>query len=88
MTLSDVKETSSVDVLLTNLIQGNLLPYALLWITSRPAAANQIPAEYLHRLTEEAIDKALESKNGHLDLFLRFLLGLSLTPIRAFSKAC
>ncbi|XP_026016628.1 NACHT, LRR and PYD domains-containing protein 3-like [Astatotilapia calliptera] len=161
--LTDTREPTSVDVLLINLIRGKLLPSAHLWITTRPAAANQIPPDCVHRVTEvrgftdpqneeyfrkrfrdeeqasrilshvktsqslhimchipvfcwmtatvlenvlktreggqlpknltemyihflviqakvkmSAVDKALQSPNGHLDLFLRFLLGLSL----------
>lgn len=51
-TLIDPSEKASVDVLLINLIRGTLLPSARLWITSRPAAANMIPAECVDRVTE------------------------------------
>ncbi|XP_057184993.1 protein NLRC3-like isoform X2 [Triplophysa rosa] len=50
--LCDVSESASVDVILTNLMAGNLLPSALIWITSRPAAADLIPSECVDRVTE------------------------------------
>ncbi|MEQ2300527.1 hypothetical protein AMECASPLE_026574, partial [Ameca splendens] len=50
--LTDVTKSTSVDVLLTNLIRGKLLPSARLWITTRPAAANRIPSEFVSMMTE------------------------------------
>ncbi|XP_034410855.1 NACHT, LRR and PYD domains-containing protein 12-like, partial [Cyclopterus lumpus] len=50
--LTDVTESTSVDVLLTNLFRGKLLPSARLWITTRPAAANQIPPDCVGLVTE------------------------------------
>ncbi|CAL8240730.1 unnamed protein product, partial [Gadus morhua 'NCC'] len=49
---TDVTMPTSVDVLLTNLIRGNLLPSARIWITTRPGAANKIPAECVDMVTE------------------------------------
>ncbi|CAM4673086.1 unnamed protein product [Leuciscus chuanchicus] len=50
--LCNISESASVDELLMNLIEGNLLPSALFWITSRPAAADLVPSECVHRVTE------------------------------------
>ncbi|KAM3584974.1 uncharacterized protein V6R79_004325 [Siganus canaliculatus] len=50
--LTDATESTSLDVLLTNLIRGNLLPSARLWITTRPAAVNQIPPQCVDMVTE------------------------------------
>ncbi|KAM9853272.1 protein NLRC3-like [Aulostomus maculatus] len=51
-TLTNATESNSVDVLLTNLIRGTLLPSAHLLITTRPAAASQIPAVCVDRVTK------------------------------------
>lgn len=50
--VTDVTKLATVDVLLTNLITGKLLPNARLWITSRPAAAGQIPLKCVDVVTE------------------------------------
>uniref|UniRef100_A0A669BKX1 B30.2/SPRY domain-containing protein n=1 Tax=Oreochromis niloticus TaxID=8128 RepID=A0A669BKX1_ORENI len=50
--LTDPRKSTSVDVLLINLIRGKLLPSARLWITTRPAAANQIPPDCVSMVTE------------------------------------
>ncbi|XP_056623062.1 uncharacterized protein LOC130436438 [Triplophysa dalaica] len=51
-TWSDITTPAPLDVLLTNLIKGNLLPSALIWITTRPAAAGKIPPDCIDRVTE------------------------------------
>uniref|UniRef100_A0A3B3ZNF5 NACHT domain-containing protein n=1 Tax=Periophthalmus magnuspinnatus TaxID=409849 RepID=A0A3B3ZNF5_9GOBI len=50
--LTDPTESTSLHVLLINLIRGTLLPSAHLWITTRPATASQIPAECVSMVTE------------------------------------
>nr|XP_023696295.1 NACHT, LRR and PYD domains-containing protein 3-like [Paramormyrops kingsleyae] len=48
----DATKPASLDMILTSLIKGDLLPSALVWITSRPAAASQIPPECANRLNQ------------------------------------
>ncbi|XP_036421145.1 NACHT, LRR and PYD domains-containing protein 3-like isoform X2 [Colossoma macropomum] len=51
-TLNSISKAAPLDAVMTNLIKGNLLPSALIWITTRPAAASMIPAECIDRVTE------------------------------------
>ncbi|XP_073350166.1 NACHT, LRR and PYD domains-containing protein 3-like [Pagrus major] len=50
--LTDVTDSASVDVLLTNLIMGKLFPSAFVWITTTPEAAGRIPRESIDIVTE------------------------------------
>ncbi|XP_038149964.1 NLR family CARD domain-containing protein 3-like [Cyprinodon tularosa] len=51
-TVTDIREQASVDAIITNLIKGNLLPQAQVWITSQPSAAEQLPDVFIDRKTE------------------------------------
>ncbi|XP_054864339.1 NLR family CARD domain-containing protein 3-like [Amphiprion ocellaris] len=48
----DVTKSTKIEVLLMELISGKLLRSARLWITTRPAAANQIPQNLVNTTTE------------------------------------
>ncbi|XP_041832831.1 NACHT, LRR and PYD domains-containing protein 12-like isoform X2 [Melanotaenia boesemani] len=50
--LRDQTEPASLDVLITNLITGNLLGNAFIWITSRPPAVKKITRKYIDQWTE------------------------------------
>uniref|UniRef100_A0A665U2Z3 NACHT, LRR and PYD domains-containing protein 12-like n=1 Tax=Echeneis naucrates TaxID=173247 RepID=A0A665U2Z3_ECHNA len=91
---SSVTEKATVDVLLTNLIRGKLLHRALIWITSRPAAAGKIPPEFIHRVTavqgfndeqkEEYFHKEIKDK----ELAQRILSHLHSKPLRSLFIMC
>ncbi|XP_051798301.1 NACHT, LRR and PYD domains-containing protein 1b allele 2-like [Acanthochromis polyacanthus] len=48
----DITKSTKIEVLLRELISGKLLRSARLWITTRPAAANQIPSDCVDMVTE------------------------------------
>ncbi|XP_048050978.1 NACHT, LRR and PYD domains-containing protein 12-like [Megalobrama amblycephala] len=50
--LTDVHEKTTVSKIVTNLVKGHLVSSALIWITSRPAAAGLIPRDYIDQVTE------------------------------------
>nr|XP_043905973.1 NACHT, LRR and PYD domains-containing protein 12-like isoform X2 [Solea senegalensis] len=51
-TVIDVTKSTKIEGLLVNLIRGTLLPSSRLWITTRPAAANQISMEFVDMVSE------------------------------------
>ncbi|KAI7804904.1 putative NACHT [Triplophysa rosa] len=76
--LTDVHEKTRVDVIVMNLIQKNLLPSALIWITSRPAAAHLIPRRHIHQVTEvrgfnDEQKKKYFTKNSSADVSERII---------------
>ncbi|XP_015732849.2 LOW QUALITY PROTEIN: NLR family CARD domain-containing protein 3 [Coturnix japonica] len=67
---TDPKKEIQVDNLITNIIRGNLLQEAAVWVTSRPTAASQIPGGLIDRMTEIRGFKAAEMKDFLDQMFL------------------
>ncbi|NXE43249.1 NLRC3 protein, partial [Ptilorrhoa leucosticta] len=82
---TDPKKEIQVDNLITNIIRGNLLQEASVWVTSRPAAARQIPSGLVDRMTEIRGFEAAEMKDFLDQMFLnnRDLSSQVLKHIRA-----
>ncbi|NWW80456.1 NLRC3 protein, partial [Climacteris rufus] len=82
---TDPKKEIQVDNLITNIIRGNLLQEASVWVTSRPAAAGQIPGGLVDRMTEIRGLGAAEMKDFLDQMFLnnRDLSSRVLQHIRA-----
>ncbi|XP_067283790.1 NLR family CARD domain-containing protein 3-like [Pseudorasbora parva] len=49
---TDVNEKITASKIIMNLIKTHLVPSALIWITSRPAAASLVPRNYIDQVTE------------------------------------
>lgn len=67
---TDPKKEIQVDNLITNIIRGNLLQEASVWVTSRPAAARQIPSGLVDRMTEIRGFRDAEMKDFLDQMFL------------------
>lgn len=69
-TTSDPRRELPVSDLITNIIRGNLLPGASLWLLSRPGVGAKVPAGLVDRVTEVRpfLHAQIQDyiKNGHL----------------------
>ncbi|XP_010751040.2 NACHT, LRR and PYD domains-containing protein 12-like isoform X1 [Larimichthys crocea] len=89
-----VTKSTTLDVLLTNLIRGTLLHNASIWITSRPAAATKIPSDIINRVTEvRGFDD--EQKDGYFqkvvsdkDVAQKIFDHLQSKPLRSLYIMC
>ncbi|XP_076142848.1 uncharacterized protein LOC143125341 isoform X2 [Alosa pseudoharengus] len=86
--LCDISEISSVGTIITNIIKGNLLPFAKVWITSHGSSTNQVPSWYINRVTEmlplsdsqmeEFVKESLNDVTDASNILLRIKLSRSL----------
>ncbi len=89
-----VTRTTTLDVLLTNLIAGKLLHKASVWITSRPAAATKIPPEFINRVTEvrgfndEQKEEYFQKKINDKDMAQKIFDHLQSKPLRSLYIMC
>lgn len=89
-----VTKITTVDVLLTNLIEGKLLHKASVWITSRPAAASRIPPRCIDRVTEvrgfndEQKEKYFLKKISDNDVAQKICDHLQSKPLRTLYIMC